>query len=100
MHRLRCGVIYTNPFAAHLTAIYEARTEAETGKVLSLEYTRATTGSKQVKEWWRMDWVPGPRVEEHCRFLIGKVPVGINQQSQRGLKDRCLDFREGTVVIR
>ncbi len=100
MHRLRCGVIYTNAFAAHLLSIYETRTEAEKGKVLALDYLRASGGVKGAKEWWRVDWVYGSQVEEHCRFLIGEVPVGLNKPSQRGLKDRCLDFRDGAVVVR
>ncbi len=44
MHRLRCGVIYANAFAAHLVSIYAARTETEKGRVLALDYLRARAG--------------------------------------------------------
>ncbi len=100
MHRLRCGVIYTNAFAAHLTALHEAQVAENFGKVLALDYVRAATGDQKGREWWRVDWVVGQQVAEDCRFLIDKVPVCLTKQSQRGLKNRCLDWRDGAVLIR
>ena len=100
MHRLRCGVIYTNAFAGHLAELHGKRTEAELGTVLSMEYVRLASSEKKGGEWWRIEWVPANRVPEDSRFLIGQVPVGLNKQSQRGLKHRCLDFADGAVLIR
>ena len=32
-------------------------------------------------------------------FKIGSVPVVLSRQSQRGLKNRCLDWRDGQVAV-
>jgi len=100
MHRLRCGVIYTNAFAAHLTALHEAQVQDHFGKVLGLDYMRMATGDQKGKEWWRVDWVIGQHVPEECRFKIDQVPVSMSKNTQRGLKNRCLDFKDGAVIVR
>ena len=80
--------------------MHGARTEEHLGKVLSMDYVRLAKAGVSGGEWWRIEWVPAQRVPEDCRFLIGQVPVGLNRQSQRGLKHRCLDIKDGAVVVR
>jgi hypothetical protein len=99
MHRLRCGIIYTNAFAEYLATLSQEGTRVK-DKILSLEYLRCTSGEKAGAEWWNVQWMPAHRVPEECRFTIGTLPVGLSRQSQRGLKDRCIDCRDGQVIIR
>jgi hypothetical protein len=99
MHRLRCGVIYTNAFADYLSAL-GGDAAPSSKKILSVEYVRCSTGGAAGKAWWTIDWVPVHRAPEECRFLIGQIPVCLSRQSQRGLKHRCIDWRDGQVVIR
>ena len=100
MHRFRCGVIYTNAFAAHLTALHQSQVADHFGKVLALDYMRAVTADQKAREWWRVDWVVGQVVPEEDRFLMAQVQVCMNKATRRGLKDRCLDVRDGAVVVR
>ena len=99
MHRLRCGVIYTNAFADYLATLTEA-VERGARKIIQLEYLKCSTGEKKDAAWWKVEWVPEHRAPEDCRFKIGQVAVCLPRQSQRGLKHRCIDWREGQVVIR
>ncbi len=100
MHRLRCGVIYTNAFAGHLAELYAARDPGAAGNILELEYVKVAGADEKNGIWWRMDWVPEKRVPVECRFEMGRSPVCMRQQTQRGLKNRCLDWRDGAVVIK
>lgn len=94
MHRLRCGVIYTNAFATYLAGLAHGPQQ-----VLALEYLRASSGPSKGTAWWRMEWWPAHRAPEDCMFKIGTVPVVLSRQSQRGLKNRCLDWRDGQVAV-
>jgi len=99
MHRLRCGVIYTNAFAAYLAAMGHPAS-GPGRKIISVDYVRCSTGDSAGKEWWKIEWVPEHRAPEECRFKIGDIPICLSRQSQRGLKHRCIDCRDGQVVIR
>ena len=100
MHRLSCGVIYTNAFADHLASLAAPLRTSEQRYVLALEYLRVTKDDGQSEDWWQMNWVPEKRTPLEQRFTIGTVPVSLSKQTQRGLKHRCLDWREGKVVIK
>jgi hypothetical protein len=97
MHRLRCGVIYTNAFAEYLSQMSQSAVSLVKHRVLALEYLRSAEGKGA---WWNIGWVPEARAPEDCRFTIGETPVCLSRQSQRGLKNRCLDWRDGQVVVR
>ena len=97
MHRLRCGVIYTNAFADYLATV---NADASPDTIIALEYVRFASGPKKGTAWWRMDWLPMINTDEAHRVTIGSVLVFISAQSLRGLKDRCLDWRDGQVVVR
>ena len=96
MHRLRCGVIYTNAFAEYLAKVPPP---ADHARVLALDYISVSQGPAR-NSWWRMDWLPEQKADESCRFKIGDVLVYLSKQCQRGLKHRCLDWRDGQVVVR
>ncbi len=100
MHRLPCGVIYTDAFATHLAELQEEEDADRNGQILCLEYLRCVTGEKTGASWWKLEWAPRHRAPEDCLFAIGSVLVWLSLQTQRGLKHRCLDWRDGEVVIR
>jgi hypothetical protein len=100
MHRLPCGVIYTNAFAEHLASLDAPLRTTEQQYVLSLEYLRLTKDDGQQEDWWQMNWVPEKRTPLAQRFTIGSVPVSLSKQTQLGLKHRCLDWRNGSVVVK
>jgi hypothetical protein len=97
MHRLRCGVIYTNAFADYLAQLSQGASQRQ---ILALDYLKASTGPKKGTAWWQIEWLPEHRAPAECRFKIGSVPVCLSKQSQRGLKHHCLDWRDGQVVVR
>lgn len=100
MHRLRCGVIYTNAFADYLSRLPPpvGQSPSQTpSRVLALDYVSTGKGKAA---WWQMDWLPAHQAEETNRFKIGDVLVFLSKQCQRGLKHRCLDWRDGQVVVR
>jgi hypothetical protein len=96
MHRLRCGVIYTNAFADYIAKV---ASPADAARVLALDYVAVSQGETK-KAWWHMDWMPVAKADDTCRFKIGDVLVYLSKQCQRGLKHRCLDWRDGQVVVR
>jgi hypothetical protein len=100
MHRLSCGVIYTNAFADHLATLATPLRTAEQRYVLSLEYVRCAKPDGTTEEWWQMDWIPEKRTPIEQRFTIGSTPVSLSKQTQQGLKRRCLDYRDGKVLSR
>jgi hypothetical protein len=100
MHRLRCGIIYTNAFADYLARLELEQREGGARQILALDYLRCGTGEQSGSAWWKVEWLPEHRAPEDCRFTIGQVPVCLSRQSQRGLKHRCIDWRDGSVVIR
>jgi hypothetical protein len=97
MHKLRCGVIYTNEFADYLFNLSKTAVVAVQRKVMELEYLRTADGKEA---WWNISWVPESKATEDCRFVIGQTPVYLRRQSQKGLKNRCLDWRNGQVMVR
>jgi hypothetical protein len=100
MQRLPCGVIYTSAFADYLTTLEAPLRTTEQRYVLSLDYLRSLKADGTQEDWWRMDWVPEKRTPLEQRFTIGTIPVSLSRQTQAGLKNRCLDYRDGQVVVR
>ena len=100
MHRLPCGVIYTDAFASYLAGIDSPLRTSELRYVLALEYLRCTKPGGEKEDWWQMNWVPEKRTPLEQRFTIGETPVSLSKQTQKGLKHRCLDYRDGKVVIK
>ncbi len=100
MHRLTCGVIYTYAFADYLASFDAPLRTTEQRYVLALEYLRVTKEDGAAEDWWQMHWVPEKRTPLEQRFTIGSVPVSLSKQTQRGLKHRCLDWRDGKVVVK
>ncbi len=99
MDRLRCGVIYTDAFSALLTGWWAAEPAAHAERVPSLEFVRCGEGERAGECWVALTWMLVKKLPEHERFTIGGVPLHLSKQSQKGLQHRCLDAREGKLMV-
>lgn len=97
--RLRCGVIFTEAFRDWLTGWRNREAAGNFGLVPELAYVRIAGGSRAGQSWVSLIWRPLQGVKEHEIFQIGAVKVYLNSQTRHSLKDRCLDVKDGAVVV-
>lgn len=97
--RLPCGVIYTEAFSDYLATVHEEQVEDNPRKIITLEYVRYGSGELKGRAWWQLQWVPVDSAPDYRCFRMGPIFVHIPKSVQQGLKERCLDFREGRVVV-
>jgi len=100
LSKLPCGVIYTDRFREFLARLHEEAAAKHPWRILTLDYLRCASGPQQGQAWWQMTWTPLDAAPEHRHFHIGPVPVHISKAAQHGLRERCLDFEDGRVVVR
>lgn len=99
LSKLTCGVIYTDAFQRYLEEIYAQQAEDNYGQIPTFEYVRCATGPQKGKAWWQLTWTPSETAPDYRRHRIGSVEVHIPKQAQHGLRERCLDYRDGIVVV-
>ncbi len=102
MERLRCGVILTDAFLAHLQDLLEEGAPAHPGQVLAIDYIRCRDGERAGQSWLEWFWVSRKALTtEHCFFRIPSLgaEVYLSPQSQQGLKNRFIDFRKNAVFV-
>lgn len=97
--KLSCGIIYTDSFREWIDQFHDAESPAHPHRVLTLDYVRCASGPQHGRAWWQVNWVPEDAVPKHRIFFIGSAPVHIPKNSQLGLRERCLDFQNGGVVV-
>jgi hypothetical protein len=97
VHKLRCGIIYTNAFADYLGQLYGQSQALAQSRIALLEYVQSAQTGEQ---YWNIQWRHESKVPEGERFTIGSIPVGMSKSTLRGLKHRCLDYQDGTVRVR
>jgi hypothetical protein len=100
--KLPCGVIYTEAFSDHLARIHALQAADHPKQVLTFEYVRCASGPMRGRAWWQILWLPEDVVPEFRRFRMGRsrIEVHFPKAAQHGLRDRCLDFENGKVVVR
>jgi hypothetical protein len=99
LSKLPCGVIYTDRFREFLTRLHEEEAPNHPWRILTLDYLRCASGPQQGQAWWQMTWTPLDAAPDHRHFRIGSVPVHIPKAAEHGLRERCLDFEAGRVVV-
>ena len=99
MDRLRCGVIVTKEFSTFLHDWCRSESVQSSERVPSLEFVHCREGPRAGESWATLSWVPSAKIPEHDCFLVGEVRLHLSKQSQRGLKWRCLDAKEGKLVV-
>lgn len=99
LSKLSCGVIYTDAFQRYLEEFYDEEADYNPRKIITFEYIRIATGENKGKAWWQLTWWPLNAAPEYRRYRIGDVMVHIPKQAKLGLRERCLDYRNGQVVV-
>ncbi len=99
LERLRCGVITTGAFRAHLAAWHEETEAGNFGLVPQLDYVRFASGDRAGQAWVSLLWQPVSRMQPHEIFEIGGVRVFLPKATRTALKEHCLDVRDGRIVV-
>ncbi|MBP7950870.1 MAG: hypothetical protein KA004_14560 [Verrucomicrobiales bacterium] len=100
MDRLRCGVVVTDAFASHLHAWWLAEQHRHASKIPSLDYVHCREGLRAGEDWMTFSWVTPARFPESEMFDVGGVRLHLSRRTQQGLKWRCLDAKNGQVMVR
>jgi len=100
LFKLRCGVIYTDTFAAYVQRVHADQAAEHPGQVLTLDYIRSAHGPEHGRAWWHIHWLPEEVAPSYRRFAMGEVTVHLPKSAQDGLRERCLDYADGGVIVR
>jgi hypothetical protein len=100
LHKLRCGLIYSQAFMEYLESKHNIERFGHPADVLHLEYVRCSQGDLAGQEWWQITWISGMQAPTEHRHRIGDVEVCIHRQAMRGLKNRMLHYDGQNVVVK
>lgn len=100
LERLRCGVITTALFREWLAEWYSETGGTNFGLVPQLDYVRFASGDRAGEEYISILWQPPGRIQAHEIFEIGGVRVYLPKATRTALRERCLDVRNGSVIVR
>lgn len=100
LSKLPCGVIYTDKFRDFLTRLHDKEAAQHPWRILTFDYVRCASGPRRGQSWWQMTWTPLNAAPDYRQFRIGSVQVHIPKTAQQGLRERCLDFEDGRVVVK
>lgn len=96
MDRLRCGVILLPAFIEHLQGLCARR---EDGLLPAIDYVRCVDGPRKGDSWWSLTWTSDKAVLARNLFKVGDYRIYLSPQSQKALKHRYIDFRDGGVFV-
>jgi hypothetical protein len=109
LERLRCGVIFTGAFIDHLREecarerLRAASTRGGKGdsnsRIPVIHYVRCLDGERKDEAWWSVNWERRDKLAAGDLFTVAGVEVALPRQTQKGLKWRHIDFRDGKVVV-
>lgn len=99
LSKLTCGIIYTDAFQQYLESIHAEQAEDHPQQILTFDYVRCLTGPQKGKSWWQLIWTPLDASPEYRRHQIGHLMVYVPKPVSHGLRERCLDFRDGKVIV-
>ena len=99
LERLRCGIIVTSAFIEWLEAWKTREGAANFGLVPELSFVLCKEGSRAGQSWVSLIWRPLEGMAEHEIYSVGTVRVFFPRQTRAALRERCLDIREGSIVV-
>ena len=99
LERLRCGVILTGAFQTWFQAWWHAEEDAHAGLIPEIDFVHCVDGPRAGQSWVSLYWRPRGKLGDHELFQIGRVTVHIPRQARLGLKHRCLDVKNGQIVV-
>lgn len=97
MLRLRCGVIFLDEFLGHLAE--RALERAGEDRITTIEYVGCVEGPSAGKQWARLGWTRPLGLPDECLFDAGGVRVCMSPQTQLGLRDKWVDYKDGELVV-
>jgi hypothetical protein len=100
LFKLPCGVIFTDTFRDYLSRLHGAEAAVHPYRILTLDYVRCASGPQRGRAWWQIVWMPEDAAPEHRCYRIGQSKVHIPKAAQHGLRERCLDYEDGRVVVK
>jgi hypothetical protein len=99
MQRLRCGVILLDGFIDHLAECAVSRAGGDNTHVASLEYIHCIEGEQAGEEWTKFGSISRGNLSIECVFEVDGVMLYMSRQTQKGLRDKWVDYREETIVV-
>lgn len=99
LERLRCGVITTGAFRAHLVRWHEETTDDNFGLIPQLDYVRFATGERAGQAYASLLWQPINKIKPHEIFELGGVKVFLSKATRTALKEHCLDAKNGVIFV-
>jgi len=96
MERLRCGVILLPEFIEHLQGLCAAR---EDGLLPAIDYVKCADGPRKGASWWSLTWTSDKAVRSSNLFKVGEYQIYISPQTQKALRHRFIDYRDGGVFV-
>ena len=100
LERLRCGVIVTGAFRAHLAQWHEETEGGNFGLIPQLDYVRFGAGERAGQAYASLLWQPVGPMKPHEIFVIGGIKVYLSKGTRTALRERCLDARGGAIWVR
>ena len=99
MQRLRYGVILLDGFIDHLAECAVSRAGGDGTHVSSLEYVRCVEGEQAGEEWTQLGSINRGNLSAECLFEVDGAMLFMSRQTQKGLRDKWVDYREGKLVV-
>ncbi|MEM0895990.1 MAG: hypothetical protein AAGJ79_03815 [Verrucomicrobiota bacterium] len=98
--RLRCGVVFTRAFVAHLREFFAEGRGENPGMVPVIGYVKFAEGRRAGEEWWSLRWENATAYEtEEGIFEEAGVPIGLSKQTRRGLGSKFVDIEDGKIIV-
>lgn len=100
LERLRCGIIVTSAFIEWLEAWKHREAAANLGLIPELSFVVCKEGARAGQSWVSVVWRPLEGIEEHEIHAVGAVKIFFPRQTRSALRDRCLDVKDGGIIVR
>jgi len=97
--RLPCGIILTAAFREWLDAWKAREAPAHFGLIPELNYVHCREGTRAGQSWVSLLWRPLDGVHDHEIQAVGSVRIFFPKQTRVALRDRCLDIKDGAIVV-
>lgn len=98
MIRLRCGTILLDGFMGHLADRAVERADSA-DRVVTLEYLKCIEGDRAGQQWARLGSTARGGLPDKALFDVEGVTLCMSVQTQQGLKDKWVDYRDGELVV-
>jgi hypothetical protein len=104
MERLRCGVILTDSFLSYLEQESllqsEGLDQSSVYPVAIVDYVKCAEGPRAGTAYWKLSWGKGPSgLQDWCLFRTRNITIYMSRQTQRALKWKHIDYRDGQVFV-